>query len=158
MANRSERPVHSAEQPADPERYYRHRIGLGFDSPAKPLVKSGGGVARGVSRLAVEVLGSPCRLVELSLYLRSGVPRQAAYTLFDLAADVSGCAGYSVFIHGSDPFRYGRRGLLRATLCQPCNVSPQAMFRRLLQMRLLFAAGPGAAAELKFQRPVASIP
>ena len=131
MANRSERSVHSAEQPADPERYYRHRIGLGFDSPAKPLVKSGGGVARGVSRLAVEVLGSPRRLVELSLYLRSGVARQAAYTLFDLAADVSGCARYAVFIHGSDPSRHGRRGLLRAALCQPCNVSPQAMFRRL---------------------------
>src|SRR5580700_7726490 len=131
MANRSERSVHSAEQPADPKRYYRHRIGLGFDSLAKPLVKSGGGVARGVSRLAVEVLGSPCRVVELSLYLCFGVPHQAAYTFFDLAADVSGCAGYSVFIHGSDPFRYGRRGLLRATLCQPCNVSPPAMFRRL---------------------------
>src|SRR6478672_3422849 len=101
MANRSERSVHSAEQPADPKRYYRHRIGLGFDSPAKPLVKSGGGVARGVSSLAVEVLGSPRRLVELSLNLRSGVPCQAAYTLLNLAADVSSCAGYAVFIHGS---------------------------------------------------------
>src|SRR6476661_8815287 len=88
MANRSERPVHSAEQPADPKRYYRHRIGLGFDGPAKPLVKGSSGVARGVGSLAVEVLGSPRRLVELSLYLRSGVPRQTTYTLFDLAADV----------------------------------------------------------------------
>ena len=92
--------MHSAEQPADAKRYYRHRIGLGFDSPAKPLVKSGGGVARGVSSLAVEVPGSP-RLVELSLNLRSGVPCQAAYTLLNLAADVSSCAGYAVFIHGS---------------------------------------------------------
>ena len=34
------------------------------------------------------------------------VPRQAAYTLFDLAADVSGCAGYAIFIHGSDASRH----------------------------------------------------
>ena len=67
MANLSERPVHSAEQPADPKRYYRRRIGLGFDGPAKPLVKGSSGVARGVGSLAVEVLGCPRRLVELSM-------------------------------------------------------------------------------------------
>ena len=123
--------MHSADQPADAERDDRHRIGLGLDGPAKPLVKGGGGIARDVGGLAVEVLGGPGRLVELSLYLRSGVAGQAADALFDLAADISGCAGYAVFIHGSDPSRHGRRGLLRAVLCQPCNVSPQAMFRRL---------------------------
>jgi hypothetical protein len=48
-----ERPVHSAEQPADAKRYDRHGIGLGFDSPAKPLVKSGSGVACGICRLPV---------------------------------------------------------------------------------------------------------
>jgi hypothetical protein len=131
MTGRSERAVHSAEQPADPERYHRRRIGLGFDGPAKPLVKGSSSVARGVGSLAVEVLGSPRRLVELSLYLRSGVACQPSHALFDLAADVSGCARYAVFIHGSDPSCHGRRGLLRAALCQPCNVSPQAMFRRL---------------------------
>src|SRR4029077_13330273 len=114
-----------------PERYYRHRIGLGFDSPAKPLVKSGGGVARGVSRLAVEVLGSPCRLVELSLYLclaspvRRPTPSSILPPTFLAVPDILSSS------MGSDPFRYGRRGLLRATLCQPCNVSPPAMFRRL---------------------------
>jgi hypothetical protein len=102
-----ERPVHSAEQPADPKRYYRRRIGLGFDGPAKPLVKGSSGVARGVGSLAVEVLGSPRRLIELSLYLRSGVACQASHALFDLAADVSGCARYAVFIHGTDPSRHG---------------------------------------------------
>jgi hypothetical protein len=106
MANRSERPVHSAEQPADPKRHYRRRIGLGFDGPAKPLVKGSSGVARGVGSLPVEVLGSSRRLVELSLYLRSGVACQAAHSLFDLAAGVSGCPRYAVFIHGSDPFRH----------------------------------------------------
>src|SRR6476469_4995507 len=103
IANRSKRPVHSAEQPADPERYYRHRIGLGFDSLAKPLVKSGGGVARGVSRLAIEVLGSARRLVELTLNLGFGIASQAAYTLFDLTADVSSRARYAVIIHSCDP-------------------------------------------------------
>ena len=107
MANRSERPVHSAEQPADPKRYYRHRIGLGFDGPAKPFVKGSSGVARGVGSLAVEVLGGSRRLVELSLYLRSGVACQPSHALFDFAADVSGCARYAVFIHGSDPSRHG---------------------------------------------------
>ena len=108
--------MHSAKKPADPKRYYRRRIGLGFDGPAKPLVKSGSGVARGVGSLAVEVLGSPRRLIELSPHLRSGVACQAAHALFDLAADVSRCAGYTVFIHGNDPSRNDRRGLLRAAL------------------------------------------
>ena len=66
MTGRSERAVHSAEQPADPERYHRRRIGLSFDGPAKPLVKISSSIARGVGSLAVEVLGSARRLVELS--------------------------------------------------------------------------------------------
>ena len=66
VAMRSERPVHSAEQPAHPKRHYRHSIGLGLDSPAKPLVKSDSGVASGVCCLAVQVLGGPRRLIELS--------------------------------------------------------------------------------------------
>ena len=73
VAMRSERPVHSAEQPAHPKRHYRHSIGLGLDSPAKPLVKSDSGVASGVCCLAVQVLGGPRRLIELSLNLGSGV-------------------------------------------------------------------------------------
>ena len=96
--------MHSAKQPADPKRYYRHRIGLGLDSSAKPFVKSDSGVASGVCCLAVQVLGGPRRLIELSLNLGSGVPCQAAYTLFNLAADISRCAGYAVSIHGSGPF------------------------------------------------------
>src|SRR5262245_587759 len=130
MTCRSERSVHSAEQPADPKRCDRHGIGLGLDSPAKPLVKTGSGVARGICCLAVEILGSPCRLVELSLNLGSGVSGQAAYPLFNLAARVSCGAGYAVFIHGIDPSHHGRRGLLFAALCQPCNVSLETMFRR----------------------------
>ena len=109
IANRSERPVHSAKQPADPKRYYRHSIGLGLDSSAKPFVKSDSGVASGVCCLAVQVLGGPRRLIELSPKLGTGVPCQAAYTLFNLAADISRCAGYAVFIHGSGPSRHGRR-------------------------------------------------
>ncbi len=46
MTGRSERAVHSAQQPADPGRYHRHGIGLGLDSPAKPLVEAGSRVAR----------------------------------------------------------------------------------------------------------------
>ena len=103
MTSRSERPVHSAEQPADPKRSDRHRIGLGFDGVSKPLVKSGSGVARGVCCLAIEVLGSARRLVELSLNLGFGVASQAAYTLFDLTADVSSRARYAVIIHSCDP-------------------------------------------------------
>ena len=64
MTMQSEGPVHSAEQPADPKRNDRRRIGLGFDGVSKPLVESGSGIARGVCCLAVEVLGSARRLVE----------------------------------------------------------------------------------------------
>jgi hypothetical protein len=54
----SGRPVHSAEQPTDPKRNDRHRIGLGFYDSATPLVNGSSGVAR-VGSLPVEVLGSP---------------------------------------------------------------------------------------------------
>jgi hypothetical protein len=77
-----------------------------------------------------------------SLYLRSGVTRQAAYTLFDLAADVSGCAGYAVIIHGSDPFRYGRRGLPRATLWSAMQREPADNVPTTPHIRLLFAESP----------------
>ena len=103
IANRSERPVHSAKQPADPKRSDRHRIGLGFNGVSKPLVKSDSGVARGVRCLAIEVLGSARRPVELTLNLGFGIASQAAYTLFDLTADVSSRARYAVIIHSCDP-------------------------------------------------------
>ena len=109
MANRSERPVHSAEQPADPERYYRHRIGPGFDSPAKPLVKWRRCRARRQpsGRRGPGLLPPPGRAFPVSSLWRRlpGDPRPLRSS-----ADVSSCAGYSVFIHGIDPSRYGRRG------------------------------------------------
>jgi hypothetical protein len=132
--------MHSAEQPADAKRYYRRRIGLGFDGPAKPLVKGSSGLARGVGSLAVEVLGCPRRLVEFSLYLRSGVACQAAHSLFDLAADVSGRARYAVFIHGSDP-----SVMAHAACFAPLLVSHATLAGRQCSdgfaNRLLFAAG-----------------
>ena len=103
MISGLERPVHSAEQPADPQRNYCHRVGLGLDSVSKPLVKSGSRVARRVRCLAVEVLGSARRLVEPSLNLRFWIASQPAHTLFDLTADVSSRARYAVFIHSCGP-------------------------------------------------------
>jgi hypothetical protein len=63
---KSERPVHSAEQPTDPKRNERHGTVLGFYDSAKPLVNGSSGVARGVGSLPVEVLAAPCRLIEIS--------------------------------------------------------------------------------------------
>jgi hypothetical protein len=40
-------------------------------------------------------------LVELPLYLGSGVACQAAHALFDLAADVSRCAGYAAQLYSA---------------------------------------------------------
>ena len=141
--------MHSAKKPADPKRYYRRRTGLGFDGRAKPLVKSGTGVARGVRSLAVEVLGSPRSLVELSLHLRSSVPCQASHSLFDLAADVSGCAGYAVFVHGSGPSRRDRRGLPRAALWSAMQRERAGNVPTPVQKGLLFAAGPESSCGTK---------
>jgi hypothetical protein len=140
MAGRSERPVHSAEQPPDPKRYDRHSIGLGLDRPAQPLVEGRSGVARSICCLAVEVLGSARRLVELSPYLCSGVPCQATYAFLDFAADVSGCAGYAVFIHGSDPSHRGRCGLASHRSLSAMQRGPAGNVPATLHACLLFGA------------------
>jgi hypothetical protein len=98
------------------------------------LSKSSGGVARGVSRLAVEVLGGSRRLVELSLYLRSGVPvrRPTPSSIlpptFLAVPDMRSSSMVAILL------------VMAGAACsaplfsQPCNVSPQGNVPTMLQM------------------------
>ena len=91
MANRSERPVHSAEQPADPKLPLSPPCRTGFPrwSLRSHLSKGdASSVARGVGSLPVEVLGSSRRLSRAFRICALASYYQTANSLFDLAADV----------------------------------------------------------------------
>jgi hypothetical protein len=85
----SERPVHSAKQPADAESHERSRVWLGLDGVAKPLVERDGCLTRGIRCLAVQVLRSAGGLVEPPFDLSSYVSSRASDSFLDLAAQIS---------------------------------------------------------------------
>jgi hypothetical protein len=102
-----------------------------------------------VSRcLAIEVLGSARRLVELTLNLVFGVASRAAYTLFDLTADVSSRARYAVIIHSCDL-------LIMAGAAWSALLFVSQATRACRQGRRYLLQAAAAAEELKFRRPVA---
>jgi hypothetical protein len=80
-------------------------MGLGLDGAAQPFFKGDGGVPRHFGGPPVEILGSPGRLVELTLHLLFGIAGDAADAFLYRAADIAGGAGYTVFVH-----RVSRKG------------------------------------------------
>jgi hypothetical protein len=103
--------MHSANKPTQCECDSDGSIRSILDGAANDILKRGRGslqvigcAARSVFSLAVQILSRALSLVEDALYLALCIAGDAAEALFDLTANVPGCASYSMFVHSVLPF------------------------------------------------------
>src|SRR5580704_133260 len=101
-----QRPMHTAEQPADAEGDHSGGVGLGLDRPAQPLFERRGSVTGGASGvrsripcLTVYILRGAGGLVGHSSNLRLRIADDTTDAFFRLAAEAPGGSGDPILIH-----------------------------------------------------------
>ncbi len=98
-----ERPVRSAEKPAQSQRDDGGGVRLRFDGVAKPCVESSRSLSGHVSGLAVQILSCPCGLIHYAFGSGLGVTRDFAKPFLNFPAKRSGGPFNSIFIHDHTP-------------------------------------------------------